>query len=285
MSLIREKACAKINLTLEILGKRMDGFHTLKSVFQAVDIFDDFTFTLRDDGVINLITDFPEKEQLNLINKAAELLKKFTSCPLGADITVKKYIPMGAGLGGGSSDAAATLKGLNRLWNCGLEAKDLIFMGTFIGSDVPFFVTPRTALVEGRGDIISLLPKTPPFYFVLVFPRMLINTSWAYELWDKKGKPGEKGKTMEFIDALERGDYAGMVKALHNDFESMILPFIPSLKEIKSSLAEVCDAACLSGSGSSFFGVVQEEKAAKEIAGKLKKLNLGEVYALKPYQE
>ena len=285
MNLIREKACAKINLTLEILEKRMDGFHSLKSVFQAVDLFDDFIFALREDGEINLITDFPEKESLNLINKAGETLKKFTSCPLGADITVKKYIPMGAGLGGGSSDAAAVLKGLNRLWNCGLEAKDLSFIGSFIGSDVPFFVTPSTALVEGRGEVISLLTKTPPFYFVLVFPRLLINTGWAYELWDKKGKSAFPNKTAEFVEALEKGDYSGMVKAVSNDFEPLVLPFIPPLKAVRDLLRESCDAASLSGSGSSYFGVVKDGKTAREIAGKLKKMNIGDVYALKPYQE
>jgi 4-diphosphocytidyl-2-C-methyl-D-erythritol kinase len=167
-NLITEKAYAKVNLTLEILGKRRDGYHNLASVMQTVDLFDTITIEASDDVVVSCDNEEITPE-VNLATKAVNLLRDKANIEVGATISIEKHIPVSAGLGGGSTDAAATLRGLNKLWNLGMSLDELTEVAAEIGSDVPFLVRGGTSLVQGRGEDVT--PLTPA-----KIPRILILT-------------------------------------------------------------------------------------------------------------
>ncbi|MDE0592646.1 MAG: 4-(cytidine 5'-diphospho)-2-C-methyl-D-erythritol kinase [Dehalococcoidia bacterium] len=173
-----EKAFAKVNLTLEILGRRRDGFHNLASVMQTVDLFDTIEFS--ESNRVNVICDDDEiAPEINLASKAASVLQQQVGITNGATITIKKNIPVSAGLGGGSSDAAAALRGLNKLWNLGLSLDELTEIGAEIGSDVPFLVRGGTALVQGRGeDVTPINPAAVPKFLILT-PEVVLEHSTA----------------------------------------------------------------------------------------------------------
>ena len=161
------KAHAKVNLTLEVLGKRADGYHQIVSVMQTIDLSDELTFATSDR--ITLRCDVPSLEtDANLVIRAATLLKERTGYPGGVDIHLKKNIPVASGLGGGSSDAAATLKALSHLWGLDLGLEELLPLAASIGSDVPFFLPGGTAIAEGRGEVIHELPPIPKVHLVLL---------------------------------------------------------------------------------------------------------------------
>lgn len=169
-------APAKINLFLHVVGQRQDGYHLLQSVFQLINLSDSISLSRREDKVIrrqNSVSDIPE--QRDLVVQAAKLLQTHCKVSLGVDIVVEKHIPMGAGLGGGSSDAASTLLGLNHLWDLGLSTEELGRIGLSLGADVPFFVRGTNAFVEGIGDIIHPI-SLPKKEFLLVYPGVNIPT-------------------------------------------------------------------------------------------------------------
>jgi len=162
-----EKAFAKVNLTLEILGKRRDGYHNLASVMQTVDLFDTLSLSHSDDVIVTC-DDAEITPEINLATKAANVLRQRTGISAGATIAIEKNIPVSAGLGGGSTDAAATLRGLNRLWRLGLSLDELTEIGAEIGSDVPFLIRGGTSLVQGRGeDVTPIAPAKVPRFLIL----------------------------------------------------------------------------------------------------------------------
>lgn len=164
-------APAKINLMLRITGRRPDGYHLLQTAFQFIDLADDLFFSVRADSVIRRTgsnAGIPEKD--DLVVRAAQLLQTHAGCDQGADIQVEKRIPMGAGLGGGSSDAATTLVALNRLWRCGLDTETLMALGLQLGADVPIFVHGHAAWAEGVGERLSAISPPEPHYLVIVPP-------------------------------------------------------------------------------------------------------------------
>src|SRR5215203_82194 len=171
---ITRLAYAKLNLCLEIIGRRDDNYHEITSVIQAVDLHDTLTLVPADDGILTLECDDPTlaaEGESNLVLKAAHLLQNTAGTNSGARITLHKEIPMSAGVGGGSSDAAAALLGLTELWNLRISKSDLNEMAAALGSDVPFFLEGPTALVEGRGERVTRIPPPPPGWVVLVSPR------------------------------------------------------------------------------------------------------------------
>ena len=175
------EAPAKVNLTLEVLGKRSDGYHDIASVMQAISLFDTLTFRPSDE--IKVLAEIEDLEtQDNLVYRAGMLLRETSGVSAGAEIRLDKQIPLAAGLGGGSSDAAATLLGLDRLWSLGLAEAEMKELAAQLGSDVPFFVTGGTALVEGRGERVSNVKTPPTFWLVLAFPdhRLENKTATAY---------------------------------------------------------------------------------------------------------
>jgi len=162
-------APAKINLTLEVLGKRSDGFHEIRSVLQTINLCDSLHFRLSQQVAFR--SDLPDwSAEESLVSRAASLLREATGCPKGATIEVAKRIPLVSGLGGDSSDAAATLRGLNKLWELGLPQEKLLDLAAQLGSDVAFFIWGGTALVEGRGEVVTPLPPLPHMWVVLVVP-------------------------------------------------------------------------------------------------------------------
>ena len=164
---ITEKAFAKVNLTLEILGKRRDGYHNLASVMQTVDLYDTLEFSEADDVLVTCDDDEITPE-INLATKAAQALQRKTGVSLGANISIKKNIPVSAGMGGGSTDAAAALRGLNKLWKLGLSLDELTELAADVGSDVPFLVSGGTSLVQGRGEEVTpISPAKIPKFLIL----------------------------------------------------------------------------------------------------------------------
>jgi 4-diphosphocytidyl-2-C-methyl-D-erythritol kinase len=170
-------APAKLNLMLHITGRRADGYHELQTLFQFLDYGDELSFSLRDDGEVRLQTEIADvPHDSNLIVKAARALKEQSGCPLGVDIWLKKVLPMGGGIGGGSSDAATTLLGLNHLWQLGWDEDCLAALGLKLGADVPVFVRGHAAFAEGVGEILTPVTPEEPWYLVLV-PQVSVSTA------------------------------------------------------------------------------------------------------------
>ena len=200
---------AKINLTLEVLGKRDDGYHEIASVMQAVSLFDTLTLSMAED--VQLISDVPEiGTRDNLVYRTAELLKREKGVDEGVEIRLSKGIPIAAGMGGGSSDAAATLLGLNHLWGLGVDIEELTGLAVRLGSDVPFFLSGGTALAEGRGERITPLPTPPTTWLALALqPNPLENkTAAAYKaLTPRDYTDGQK--TARLASLLKRWRHPG----------------------------------------------------------------------------
>ena len=253
------QAHAKVNLTLDILGKRSDGFHSLKSVMQEISLHDEITLESLDSDTIEFSCNVHELEgEDNLCYRAAALLKRTFMIERGVSISLLKHIPTQAGLGGGSSDAAAVLKGLNSLWELKLSDSDLAKLGAELGSDVPFFVYGGTCLVSGRGEIVEKL-EGPSFSFVVVIPEITVSTKDAYADLNLS-VVGKKNSSEQFLKDFD-------VAFIHNDFEECVFKKHPSLDEIKVQLLEHgAKAAFLAGSGSAVVGVIDE--ASKKLVEK-----------------
>ncbi|MBF0473094.1 MAG: 4-(cytidine 5'-diphospho)-2-C-methyl-D-erythritol kinase, partial [Nitrospirae bacterium] len=216
--------------------------------------------------ILKTTLDFPVED--NLIYKAYQLLSNTISLksrgttPLGAVIELHKEIPMQAGLGGGSSDAAAALIGLNRLWNCGFSINDLSTIGAKLGSDVPFFIEGKYAVIEGRGEIVTPLKSSPVYDIILIKPDFNISTSWAYQRITQYSKV-TSDYSNKLDQALKNRDFAQIQLLMRNDFEPVLIEEFPMISNIKSTLIELgAVTAILSGSGSAIFGVYSDEKSA-----------------------
>lgn len=257
------KAYAKINLGLRVLGKRNDGFHDIETIFHRINLFDELTI-LPSEGEISITCDnsaVPTDEN-NLCWKAVELLRAEVDGRRGAFIRLKKNIPVGAGLGGGSSDAAATLSATAASWNLRAAASTLASIALQLGSDVPFFLHNRTAYAEGRGERLSFVKLTLPYWILLVAPDLHISTAWAYkELSARKrlSAPAERfynGATCRV---------AGFGTLMTNDFEEVVFDAHPELAELKGRLREAgARFALMSGSGSSIYGLFERESIARD---------------------
>lgn len=273
------KAPAKINWFLRVLGLRNDGFHEIQSLMQKVTLFDTLTFVASEDLTISGAAGIPAEE--NLVYKTALILKDKYGINKGAAIHIDKKIPMGAGLGGGSSDAAAALLGLNRLWSLHLSIEELCKAGERIGSDVPFFLFSPISLVQGRGERITPRKAVKPISLLLVKPSISVSTAWAYKELsasrEEAGKRPELTKKADkvnniehFIRSIERADIskiAGYSGAVLNDLESVTLNSFPVIAGIKEKLREKGSIfALMSGSGSTVFGVFDCLEKAEEAA-------------------
>ncbi|OGW37742.1 MAG: 4-(cytidine 5'-diphospho)-2-C-methyl-D-erythritol kinase [Nitrospirae bacterium RBG_13_39_12] len=259
------RAPAKINWFLTILGKRKDGYHNIISLMQCISLYDKLSFKKADSLVISSDLDIPV--EINLVHKAASLFKKYTSCNDGAKITLQKNIPVSAGLGGGSSDAAYTLLGLNILWSIGLNNRELSTIGRKIGSDVPFFLNSSFALVEGRGErVVPLKHNKSAIVLLLVKPGMSVSTAWAYEYFDKIYTDKLTKKPVDiklFCQALSKRDFTSLSTFLSNDLEKVVIEKYPVVGKIKERLLE--NGALISsmtGSGPTVFGVFESKKTA-----------------------
>lgn len=269
-------APAKINLTLCIGRRRPDGFHDLESLFQAVGVYDQVTLEGTDDGEIRVTASdarIPCDER-NTAFRAARLLRDRHAAGRGVRIHLEKRIPSEAGLGGGSSDAAAVLRGLNRLWALELPAGELAELGAGVGSDVPFFVYGGCALVRGRGEQVEPLAGSAFGWVVLVKPAFGVSTARAYaELAARRAgapPPDCAPATAAMRAALESGSAAAVGRALVNDLEAPAAAMHPEIEQLKQELLDAgATGALLSGSGSTVFGVFATEEGARQAAERL----------------
>jgi 4-diphosphocytidyl-2-C-methyl-D-erythritol kinase len=276
-------APAKINWFLRIIAKRTDGYHDIQSLMQKISLYDIINCRHADSVKVVCDMDIPMEE--NIVYTAASRLKSFASCDKGAIIEIEKNIPAGAGLGGGSSDAAAALMGLNLLWELNLKNSELTGVAKEIGSDVPFFLNGPFALVEGMGDRIFPIKLSSSAVLLLVKPKQSVSTAWAYASFDSNSHAGGRhrasgslkqglkyGKLTKkafdiklFCQALE-GQNADILRTmLVNDLEGVVSTQFPAVREIKNRLRETgASASGMSGSGTTVFGVFGTRQMAEK---------------------
>ncbi|MBO0470303.1 4-(cytidine 5'-diphospho)-2-C-methyl-D-erythritol kinase [Enterococcus sp. DIV0242_7C1] len=268
---IIEKAPAKINLGLDALYKRKDGYHELEMIMASVDLADRLLFEELSENKIVIETDssFLPVDRRNHVYQAAELLKKTFDLTQGVRITIEKRIPVAAGLAGGSSDCAATLRGLNRLWNLDLSLEKLAELGSQIGSDVPYCIHGGTAFVTGRGEKIEFLPSMPQCWVVLVKPRMSVSTSSIFGSlsFNSIQHPDIAG----IRQAVETDDYQLMTEKIGNALEGVTIKRYPVIQQIKDRMINYgADAALMSGSGPTVFALCEKKTRAQRIYNGLK---------------
>ncbi|MFZ3123471.1 MAG: 4-(cytidine 5'-diphospho)-2-C-methyl-D-erythritol kinase [Thermodesulfovibrionales bacterium] len=265
------KTPAKINWFLSVLGRREDGYHEILSLMQSISLYDYLTFGYSDRIEVKTDADIPLEE--NLVYRAAVLLKEKLSVNKGAVITLRKEIPVSAGLGGGSSDAACALSGLNRLWELGLKDEELIKFGGMLGSDVPFFFKAPVAVVRGRGEIVTGLEAVSRHIIVIVKPALGISTKWAYSEMSKLLPELTKrdNNIKLFCQALERQDFKSIALMMKNDLELPVIREFQVIGEIKDRLLAMgAEASLMSGSGPTVFGVFNSREKAEDAAEAMK---------------
>ncbi|MCM3694208.1 4-(cytidine 5'-diphospho)-2-C-methyl-D-erythritol kinase [Neobacillus niacini] len=260
------KAPAKINLSLDVLYKRPDGFHEVEMIMTTIDLADRVELTLLEQDKIHILSHnrYVPDDQRNLAFQAAQLLKDRYQVKKGVKITIEKTIPVAAGLAGGSSDAAATLRGLNKLWNLGLTLDELADLGSEIGSDVSFCVYGGTALARGRGERITDLPAPPTCWVILAKPFIGVSTAEVYRRLDINGM--EHPNISEMVKAIENNDYQSVCDNVGNVLEDVTLKLHPEVAQIKEQMKRFgADAVLMSGSGPTVFGIVQHDSRMHRI--------------------
>jgi len=270
---------AKVNLFLKITGKRVDGYHDLVAVFVPVALYDKLIIDQSEKGVEVYCNgrELP-KGQNNLVNRAATSFFKKTGIKKGVKITLIKKIPISSGLGGGSSDAATTLKGLNQLWPNTLSKEDLEKLALSLGADVPFFLMQKPAIARGVGEILQPIKNFPSLWYVIISPNLMVSTAWAYERTKLKLTNNEN---QNIINGFEKGIF-NIPDLLFNDLERVTLVKYPFLCSIKDSLIKVgALGALMTGSGPSIFGIFDSAKKAREAGKILESLNKWDVFVVK----
>ncbi len=266
MEQVHQKAYAKINIGLDVLRRREDGYHEVKMVMQTVDLCDDLLFEKTEKPGVVLRTDSAElpADRDNLIYRAAELLLQEKGIREGVRITLTKRIPIAAGMAGGSSDAAAALRGINELFQMGFTVKELQERGVKLGADIPYCVVGGTMLSEGIGEILTPLCAPPPCILVIAKPDINVSTKFVYENLHADSltyHPDIDG----MAEAIRTGDLEGIVKRMGNVLETVTVSRYPVIEEIKALMRKAgAMNALMSGSGPTVFGLFDEEQRAKE---------------------
>jgi len=265
------QAAAKINLYLDILGRRSDGYHEIESIVQSVRLYDKIILRLKGREIKIRCThpEVPLDEQ-NTCYRAAEILLTVLGMRQGLEIEIQKNIPIGSGLGGGSADAAATLIGMRKLFQIDIPFSDLSKLALQSGSDVPFCLLGGTALVRGKGEKIIPLPLLKNGWFILVDPGISISTSWVYSRL--QGKLTKKRLNIKLIkELIKKEGMRGVSKfPLYNKLEEVVIERFPTLRDIKAKLIEAgATGALMTGSGSTIFAVAEDEERVKSILGRL----------------
>jgi 4-diphosphocytidyl-2-C-methyl-D-erythritol kinase len=272
MTVVTEEAHAKINLGLKILGKRNDGYHDILSLFQTVEAHDTLQISNTETPGLECGESGVPLGADNLILRAEKVFAEFLCINSRAHFRLNKKIPIGAGLGGGSADAAAALRGLRRLYRAdSLPDTALEDMSVKLGSDVSFLLSEGTAVVIGRGEHITPIDWPFDFTYVIVYPGFAVSTAWAYH--SLKGFSGNSDAYREMISQLQAGklEKDELFRVLVNDFESVVLQEYPVIGGIKTDmLAHGALAALLTGSGSSMVGIFEDEHEAYRCAGIMK---------------
>lgn len=259
---------AKINLTLDILGTREDGFHEVAMVMQAVGLSDVLTLEKREAPGVGLSIDVSwlRADEKNLAYRAAKLMQEEYHLPGGVEIHLTKRIPMAAGLAGGSADAAAVLRGMDELYELGAGDEKLCELGARLGSDIPFTLMGGTMLATGRGEVLRRLPDFPETYVVLAKPYVSVSTAWAYGAYD--AHPAERHPDNDaMIRAIEAGDRRKAASFLCNVLESATIKRYEVISKLKEMMKEAgALASLMSGSGPTVFGFAETREQAEKVA-------------------
>jgi len=259
---------AKVNLRLEILNKRKDGYHELRTVFQKISLHDTLHFSLKKEKGISIATDHPNLPvgKTNLVYQAAQSMLKASDYQGGVHIEIKKQIPLGAGLGGGSSNAATTLKALNQLLKRSLSKRKLMEMGLEIGADVPFFIWEGAAIGSGIGEKLKKV-TLPDLQYVLIYPNFEVSTRWAYQNFVLTNQRIHFN-LHKFLKTPE-----GISSILFNHLEEVVSRKYPQIEVMKNSLlSRGALGALMTGSGPTVFGLFQDDKSATGAYEKIKKM-------------
>lgn len=280
------RAYAKINLGLDVIRRREDGYHEVRMIMQNIQMYDQLEMEKTKELGIHLTTNvgyLPVNEN-NLVYKAAKLLMDRFDVQEGVRIELNKFIPVAAGMAGGSSDAAAALVGVNRLFHLGLSRKELMELGVQIGADVPYCVMRGTALAEGIGEELTPLPPMPECYILIGKPGISVSTKFVYtnlKLDEHTMHPDISG----MIAALKQGDLYGITDRLGNVLESVTIPAYPIIDEIKAFMkAQGAVNALMSGSGPTVFGIFDEKEKAETACQNLRTSGLcKQVFLTRPF--
>jgi len=253
---------SKVNIGLKVLSQRDDGYHNIYTIFQELNFGDSIDIEKRDHGFkIIANVDWVPTNKSNICYKAYTEIKKEFSEVKGIHIKIDKKIPIGSGLGGGSANAAALLKGIKNIYKLEVTESKLEEIGGEVGADVPFFIRGNTQLGEGVGDKLTQLPKAIIGTYLLVIPKISIRTEWAYSVI--KNRLNNQNKNAKFSSFINE-DYSSL-QIFENDFEQIVIPAYPEIGAIKSKLLNLgARFASLSGSGSTVYGVYDDEASAKE---------------------
>ena len=284
---MRLRAMAKINLGLDVVRKREDGYHDVRMVMQTIRMYDFLEITPKKSKGIFLTTNLPyvPVDERNLVYKAAKLLMDEFHVDDGVRIQLQKFIPVAAGMAGGSSDAAATLVGINRIFHLGLTPAELMRRGVAIGADVPYCILRGTALAEGIGEQLTSLPPLPFCYVLIGKPGVSVSTKTAYEnlcLEKIQRHPDIDG----MVEAVRNQDLDGVIRRMENVFEPGIVQQYPVIGQISQIMEENgAQKAMMSGSGPTVFGIFEDRKKMKQAYEKLRKSQLARnVFATQVFQ-
>lgn len=273
------KAYGKINLGLDVVRKREDGYHEVRMIMQTVNLYDKITMERTEEAGIRTETNLPyvPDDEGNLAYRAAKLLMDEFKLPGGVRIQIRKFIPVAAGMAGGSTDAAAVLVGMNRMFGLKLTKRELMKRGVKLGADVPYCIMRGTALSEGIGEILTELPPAPQCHLILAKPQVSVSTKAVYgKLRANELKPEEHPDIDGMVAAIREGDLDGVVSRLGNVLETVTIPDHPEIGEIKRILTENgADGALMSGSGPTVFGIFRDREAAERACEALRKAEHG----------
>lgn len=276
---MRLRALAKINLALDVLGERQDGYHEVKMIMQTIQMYDVLQIDKKETPGISLSVNYPfiPCDRRNLVYQAAELLMDEFGIEEGVSIRLEKFIPVAAGMAGGSSDAAATLVGINHLFNLCLSEAQLMDRAVKVGADVPYCIMRGTALAEGIGEKLTRLHQVPDSYILIGKPGVNVSTRTAYENLDLnqiKVRPDIDG----MIRDIEKGDLYSMTSKMANVFEPGIIASYPVIQEIKDVMEEQgALKAMMSGSGPTVFGIFDDKKKMRKAASMLRARKIAKV--------
>ena len=279
-------APAKLNLRLKITGRRPDGYHNLVSIMATVSLYDRIELQITSRNLITISCEgfSAPADKENLACRAAQAFFAKTGIDHGLSIKLTKNIPVAAGLGGGSSDAACVLKALNQIWSCPLSAKELAELALGLGADVPFFLIEKPCIVRGIGEILEPIEKWPKLWYIIVTPPIRVSTAWVYGNlnWSPLEGTGELELTKDeyqFIIVNLKKKVFVIARVLDNDLERVTASHFPAIEDIKKTLMDSgSDGVLMSGSGPSVFGVFGSKDRARQAKTDLTSLDIGDIF-------
>jgi 4-diphosphocytidyl-2-C-methyl-D-erythritol kinase len=289
-SALQLRAYGKINLGLDVVRKREDGYHEVRMIMQTVKLFDKLTFRLLDEDEIRIQTNlgFLPVDENNLVYKAVKMLKETYHIDKGMEIDLFKCIPVAAGMAGGSTDCAAALVGASKLFNLNLSKQKLMEMGVKLGADVPYCVLRGTALSEGIGEVLTPLPPIPDCNILIVKPPISVSTKFVYQHLDAAGL--DKHPDIDgMVNAIKTGSLTGITDRVENVLETVTVPKYPVIEEIKNCMKENgAMNALMSGSGPTVFGIfgAKDKDAAQQAKKMIQDKGLAnQIYIVQPFNQ